>query len=238
MGACVRVEGRRLKDIDTEDTRVGTACTFTGRGAWQGRARHRLAVIVPGLAAMGLLAVCAAYFVGRPSGPPVLPPGPRDAVNVPAPDVSGAPQRDPRWSLPTPPPILPVPRSGQAGNENISPDRPPGAQHAPGSRARASAGAAEPGRAAPAFRFASAQKAAVSLGDPAPSRFHVQAGSYPERDLAVSLLMRLRGRGYAATLVAGKVYRVWVGGYLDRATAERLVSSLRVDGFEATLTPR
>jgi cell division septation protein DedD len=227
-----------MKDIDTEDTRVGTACTFTGRGAWQGRARHRLAVIAGALAVMCLLAIGDGYFMSRSPGPPALPPAPRDAVNVPAPDVSGAPQIGPRWSLPTPPPILPLPRSGQAGNENTSPDRSPGAQHAPGSRARASAGAAEPGRAAPAFRFASAQKAAVSPGAAAPSRFHVQAGSYPERDLAVSLLMRLRGRGYAATLVAGKVYRVWVGGYLDRVTAERLVSSLRVDGFEATLTPR
>ena len=227
-----------MKDIDTEDTRVGTACTFTGRGAWQGRARHRLAVIVPVLAAMCLLAIGAGYFVGRPPGPPALPPAPRDAVNVPAPDLSAASPADPRWSLPSLPPILPLPRAHQSGNENTSPDRSSGSQRAPASRARASVGAAEPGGAAPASRLAFAQRAGVSPAAPAPSRFHVQAGSFPEHDHAVSLLTRLRGRGYAATLIAGKLYRVWVGGYLDRATAERLASSLRADGFEATLTPR
>jgi phage replication-related protein YjqB (UPF0714/DUF867 family) len=71
-----------------------------------------------------------------------------------------------------------------------------------------------------------------------PSRFHIQAGAFGDRDSAASLVKQLRDHGYAVTLVEGPPYRVWVGGYLDRATAERLASNLQSAGFDATLTPR
>jgi len=79
--------------------------------------------------------------------------------------------------------------------------------------------------------------AAPPIPEP-PSRFHIQAGSFGNRDGAVSLVQQLRDRGYAVTLVEGPPYRVWVGGYLDRATAERLAANLQAAGFDATLTPR
>lgn len=222
-----------MKDIDTEDTRIGTAFTFTGRGARHGSAGRRLAAMLPGLAAMALLVVAAAYLMTRPPGSPVLPPAPRDVVNV-APDISAPSRSAPRWPLPSPPLIPPLPRAGESGNTIASPDRSVGTQQGPAPRTRA----AGPVGTAPASRRASAQPAAGAPAPTAPSRFHVQAGAFSEHDSAASLLMRLKGRGYAATLVAGKLYRVWVGGYLDRATAESLASSLRADGFEATLTAR
>lgn len=220
-----------MKDIDTEDTRIGTAFTLTGRGARHGSAGRRLAAMLPGLAAMALLVVAAAYLMTRPPGSPVLPPAPRDVVNV-APDMSASSRSGPRWPLPSPPLIPPLPRAGESGNTITSPHRSLGSQQTPAPRTRAAGGTA------PSSRRASAQPAAGAPAPTAPSRFHVQAGAFSEHDSAASLLMRLKGRGYAATLVAGKLYRVWVGGYLDRATAERLASSLRADGFEATLTAR
>jgi phage replication-related protein YjqB (UPF0714/DUF867 family) len=58
------------------------------------------------------------------------------------------------------------------------------------------------------------------------------------RDNAVSLIMRLRGHGYAVTLIDGPLYRVWVGGDLDRTKAERLAANLQAMGFDAALIPR
>ena len=71
-----------------------------------------------------------------------------------------------------------------------------------------------------------------------PIRFHVQVGSFADRDGATSLVQQLRDHGFAVTLVEGPPYRVWVGGYLDRTTAERLAANLKSAGYDATLTPR
>jgi cell division protein FtsN len=66
----------------------------------------------------------------------------------------------------------------------------------------------------------------------------VQAGSFEDRDNAVSLAAQLRARGYAVAISDGPLYRVWVGAYLDRGTAEQLASNLRSNGFDATLASR
>jgi cell division protein FtsN len=67
-------------------------------------------------------------------------------------------------------------------------------------------------------------------------RFHVQVGSFDERQNAAALALRLKSLGYAVTLVEGPPYRVWVGGYLDRDTAQRLAGNLEQAGFPAVLT--
>ncbi len=84
---------------------------------------------------------------------------------------------------------------------------------------------------------AGAAGAGGEASPPPVPRFHVQVAAFPARQDAVALALRLTSMGYAATVVDGPPYRVWVGGYLDQATAERLAQHLRGAGFEATLTP-
>jgi cell division protein FtsN len=67
-------------------------------------------------------------------------------------------------------------------------------------------------------------------------RFHVEAGAYQTRPLAEVTAEDLRRRGYAAHIIPGPRYRVWVGGVLDRPTAERLAANLLAAGFDAALT--
>ena len=67
--------------------------------------------------------------------------------------------------------------------------------------------------------------------------FHVQAGAFSRLENAEDLVKRLRAKHYAASIVQGKLYRVWIGDPLDRREAEQLAEHLRADGFEATLTP-
>jgi cell division protein FtsN len=67
-------------------------------------------------------------------------------------------------------------------------------------------------------------------------RFHVQVGSFADRQDALALALRLTSMGYAATVGDGPPYAVWVGGYLDRATASHLAENLRQAGFAPTLT--
>jgi cell division septation protein DedD len=71
----------------------------------------------------------------------------------------------------------------------------------------------------------------------APTRFHVQLGSFDALKDADDLAQRLQRRGYSTSVTKDAPYRVWVGGYLDRATAERLVSTLQQLGYSATMVP-
>jgi cell division septation protein DedD len=68
-----------------------------------------------------------------------------------------------------------------------------------------------------------------------PGRYHVQVGSFDERQNADALAIRLRAGGYAATVTDGPPYRVWVGGYLDQVTATRLAAGLRDLGLTPEL---
>lgn len=66
-------------------------------------------------------------------------------------------------------------------------------------------------------------------------RYHVQAGSLPDRAAAEELARRLRALGYAVRILGTHPFLVWVGGYLDEPTAGRLLSNLREQGFDAVL---
>lgn len=196
------------------------------------RGRLAVALIVPGFAAVFALAIGAGFMMGqtsfRPShSPPALgmPPIPQ-GVSTPGAQSQPAPDSEP---------ATPSPADQQGGVE-----APQGAssssQAASPSPAAPAAGAQQPPPASsppPPF----APTATPTIPAP-PSRFHVQAGSFDNRDGAASLVKQLRDRGYAVTLVEGPPYRVWVGGYLDRATAERLAANLQAAGVDATLTPR
>jgi cell division septation protein DedD len=67
------------------------------------------------------------------------------------------------------------------------------------------------------------------------TRYHVQVGSFDERQNADALAIRLRAGGYAATVTNGPPYRVWVGGYLDPVTAQRLADGLKNLGLTPEL---
>jgi cell division septation protein DedD len=68
-----------------------------------------------------------------------------------------------------------------------------------------------------------------------PGRYHVQVGSFDERQNADALAIRIRASGYAATVTAGPPFRVWVGGYLDASTAQRLAAGLKDLGLTPEL---
>jgi cell division septation protein DedD len=65
----------------------------------------------------------------------------------------------------------------------------------------------------------------------------VQAGAFSRRENAEDLVKQLRAKHYAATIIQGRLYRVWIGQALDRREAEQLAEHLRADGFEAVLMP-
>ena len=229
-----------MTNIDTSETRVGTACTFTGKGSLDRKGRHRLPLLVPVLAVLSVCAAGAVYFVAQ--SPP--------QHSVPAPTgAEGTPSPTPRAS--TPAPDL---RSYKAGAPGILPPsdgRPPRnnqAAPAPGSGvhgvATSAAGPSVTTVRSPAERptvshASSRNEPAGPPSAPPSARFHVQAGSFEDHGNAVSLAVQLRAHGYAVAITEGPLYRVWVGGgYLDRATAEQLASNLRSEGFDATLIPR
>jgi cell division septation protein DedD len=212
-----------MNEIDTDDTRVGTACTFTGKGSRNGRGRLPWRLIVPSAAAICVLATGAAYFLQKP---PVRP-------DAPAPSGAAA-----RAALATASPSSPAPPP--AVSRSAASIAPPSAAHgtvAPHTQVPAVGG---PSRdvGSRESHGASRQPSASSPGGPTPSRFHVQAGSFENRDGAIDLMARLRNHGYAVALIGGPPYRVWVGGYLDRGTAERLAGNLRAEGFDATPVQR
>lgn len=228
-----------MTDIDTRDTRVGTACTFTGKGSLDRKGRRRLALFVPALAVLSVCAAGAVYFVAESPF----------QHRVPAPTAV-------RTAAPTPRASTPAPdlRSYTAGAPSVlppsspSPPRKSQAAPAPGSVVHAvAAPAAAPSVATvhaptegPSVPHASSRNEASRPPSVPPSpRFHVQAGSFEDRDNAVALAVQLRAHGFAVVITNGPLYRVWVGGgYLDRGTAEQLASNLRSSGFDATLIPR
>jgi len=221
-----------MKDYDLGDKRAGTAVTFTGRGSRDRKGRPVLALIVPGLAAIVVLTIGAGYLMRQTSSQP-SPPGRPPMASVPTTDVPASPGPDSQPLSASMPAISPSPPT--------RPQAPPtGRQGAPASPAGSSRDAQQPPGGAPLTSpSVHKQSSTTSPAIPAPpSRFHVQAGAFNDRNSAVSLVTRLRDSGYAVTLVEGPLYRVWVGGYLDRTTAEHLAANLQTAGFDAALIPR
>jgi cell division septation protein DedD len=199
------------------------------------KGRTALAFVVPAFAAIFAIAVGAGFLMGQSSFRPTLPPpgltmpsAPSSGTTAPsgpesspssAPSTSTAPPADQPGGGESPPsgsPPSPAPAAGASGDTQQIPVPSPSPTGPP---------------------LAGGPTAVPPIPGP-PSRFHVQAGSFTDRDGAVALVRQLRDRGYAVTLVEGPPYRIWVGGYLDRATAERLAANLQAEGFETSLTPR
>ncbi len=202
------------------------------------KGRLALALIVPAFAAIFAVAVGAGYLMGGTSFRPSVPPPGLAMPSVPPPaaSVPSGPN-----SQPSSAPASPAPSPADQSGSGESPQGPP-----PGSAASPAPGAGPSGNLQPIAVPSPSPNGTPPVGGPTatppipepPSRFHIQAGSFGNRDGAVSLVQQLRDRGYAVTLVEGPPFRVWVGGYLDRATAERLAANLQAAGFDATLTPR
>lgn len=193
--------------------------------------RLAIALVVPGFAAIFGVAIGAGYFLGQTSFRPSLPPPGLAMPSTPTPGTSAPTGSD----------------SGPGGAESSSspadqpgsgeaPQGPPPAPQATPSP-RAGGGQQQP-TPSPSPNPTPAGPAVLPAIPAPPSRFHVQAGVFGDRDNAATLVKQLRDRGYAVTLVEGPPFRVWVGGYLDRATADRLAANLQAAGFEATVTPR
>jgi cell division septation protein DedD len=214
-----------MKDYDLEDTRAGTACTFTGRGSRDKAGRLVHAFTVSGFTAIFAFAVGAAYFMAQTSSRPALPPTGGPAVtNASMPGASAPSEGRSHPSSASEPAISSASPADQVG----SGDPPQGSP-----RGHLGGGQQPLGRPLAASTGVYTHESTVS-----PSRFHVQSGSFVNRDNAVSLVMQLRGHGYAVTLTGGPLYRVWVGGDLDRTKAERLAANLQATGFDAALIPR
>ncbi len=203
------------------------------------RRRLTLALIVPGFAAIFAVAIGAGYFMGQTSFRPSLPPPGLTMPSIPSPGASapsdsgsGAAGADASTSASSP--------ADQPGSGESPQGPPPGRQAVSPSPTEPVGGVQRQPTPSPSRNPTSTSTGPTAL--PAipgpPSRFHIQAGVFGDRDHAGSLVKQLRDRGYAVTLVEGPPYRVWVGGFLDRATAERLAANLQAAGFEATLTPR
>jgi cell division septation protein DedD len=228
-----------MKDYDLDDTRAGTACTFTGRGSSDKRARLVHALTVSGFAAIFVLATGATYFIAQTSSRPSPPPGGPAVTGVSIPGVSAPSAVDSHPLSDSQPTRSSAPPADRVGSGEAA-QGPPPAQGAPASSIGHSGGAQHPlGQSLPPSRGVYTPRSTASPAIPASlSRFRVQSGSFVNRDNAVSLIMRLRGHGYAVTLIDGPLYRVWVGGDLDRTKAERLAANLQAMGFDAALIPR
>src|ERR1700730_13301552 len=61
-----------MKDYNLEDTRAGTACTFTGRGSHDKKGRLAQALLVSGFAGLLVFAIGVAYFMAQTSSRPPL----------------------------------------------------------------------------------------------------------------------------------------------------------------------
>jgi len=219
-----------MKDYDLGETRVGTSCTFTGGGATEKKSRVNPQLVGSVFGALFVIAVGTGYFlvqVPQSALPPL--PTPSMPAFPPSPEVTPIPA-----SQPTLPPPIPFGLPGSPGAPQTERPVPRAAQ--------ASASGISTKAVAPTAKSPQPRAAAKTNASPAVTlltgRFHVQTGAFASRDNALSLLGRLRDRGYAATMKDGQVFRVWVGGYLDRTTAKRLAENLEADGFQATLTPR
>jgi cell division septation protein DedD len=209
-----------------------------------------LALIVPVFAAIFTGAVVAGYLMGqnsfRPAPPPpelVMPSAAGGAPGAPTGSGDQGAAGNPAsaaQSGPAPSGGAPGPEAAPPGAETPAPSPAPAATPAPGP---SPAGPAQPAAPttpplpAPFTNPDTGPSVSPDIPEP-PTRFHVQAGVFNDRDGAAALVRQLRDRGYAVTLVEGPPYRVWVGGYLDRLTAERLAANLLAAGFNAALTPR
>jgi cell division septation protein DedD len=205
-----------MKDYNLEDARAGTACTFTGRGSHDKKGRLAHALIVSGFAALLVFAIGVAYFMAQTSSRPSLPISEGPAItsaSMPGASAPSGPHSGPLFD----------------SRSTLSPSPPAG-------RVETGEAPQVPSRSAGSSTRISPTGSSAILGST--PRFHVQSGSFMNRDNAVSLATRLRDHGYAVTLTAGQLYRVWVGGDLDRTKAERLAAKLRATGFDATLITR
>jgi cell division protein FtsN len=242
-----------MTEIDTDERRAGTAVTFTGKGSRDRDLRLRFVMIVPGVATLCVLGAVIWYLMVRPVLPHTAPvqSGPAASSAAPSAIPSAAGPDHPFAGAPAAPPTVPpgpASTTGALAGGVTQHAAPPSSAHAavvPGTRPARPRAPSAPARAPehagtetsqPTGAQASQQPA--SPGPTPPARFHVQAGSFEDRDNAMALVTQLRRRGYAAALIEGPLYRVWVGGYVDRDTGERLIANLRSDGFEAALTPR
>ena len=198
------------------------------------KGRPVLAFVVPAFAAIFAIAIGAGYLMGQTSFRPSLPPPGLTMPSVPSPGTAAPSGPDSQnSSAPAATPASPADQPG--GGE--SPSTVPAPSPAPAAGTGDSQHTPVPSPSPTGTLLVTGPSAAPPIPGP-PSRFHVQAGSFGDRDGAESLVRQLRDHGYAVTLVEGPPYRVWVGGYLDRATAERLAANLQAAGFDASLTPR
>jgi cell division septation protein DedD len=199
------------------------------------KGRLALAFVVPAFAAIFAIAIGAGYLMGQTSFRRSVPPPGLTMPSVPSPGTTVQPgSGSPPSPLPGTSPASPADQPG--GGE--SPSSGPAATPAPPGGAQGDIPPIPvPSPSSTGTPPVGGPTAAPPIPGP-PLRFHIQVGSFGDRDGAVSLVRQLRDRGYAVTLVEGPPYRVWVGGYLDRTTAERLAANLQAEGFEASLTPR
>ncbi len=199
------------------------------------KGRLALAFVVPAFAAIFAIAIGAGYLMGQTSFRPSVPPPGLTMPSVPSPGTTAPLGPDsPPSSPPATSPASPADQPGGGESPSSNPAATPApAAGASGDTQHIPVPSPSPTGTPPV----GGPTAAPPIPGP-PSRFHVQAGVFGDRDGADALVRQLRDRGYAVTLVEGPPYRVWVGGYLDRATAERLAVNLQAAGFEASLTPR
>jgi cell division protein FtsN len=200
------------------------------------RGRAAIALIVPAFVAIFGVAIGAGFLMGQtsfrrssPASEPTIP-----SISSPGQATPSGPGPQPPLTPATAPPSP----ADQPGGGEAPQGAPPSPEVSPAPPASPSVDVQQvPPPSAPQVVTPSVPGPTVSPPIPEPpSRFHIQAGAFGDRDSAVSLVKQLRDRGYAVTLVEGPPYRVWVGGYLDRATAERLAANLQAAGFDATLT--
>lgn len=195
------------------------------------KGRLALAFVVPAFAAIFAIAIGAGYLMGQTSFRPSLPPPGLTMPSVPSPGTAGPSGPD------SPPSSAPATSPADQPGGGESPSSGPAPSPAPAAGAGNTQPIPAPSPSPTGTPFVTGPTAAPPIPGP-PSRFHVQVGSFGDRDSAASLVRQLRDRGYAVTLVEGPPYRIWVGGYLDQTTAERLAANLQAAGFEASLTPR
>ena len=147
---------------------------------------------------------------------------PEDAVLEARPKTASTPAA--REAKPAAPKALarptPAPNTRMASAATPPPGLKPLPAPAPETKAPKTAAAAKPTPAA-----AVAPKAALSS-------FTIQVGAFKDKAMADSLATRLKGKGYAAYIVAPEapgagLFRVRVGSYPARADAERVQAKLR-----------
>ena len=201
------------------------------------RGRRTLAFIVPGFVVTFGIAVAAGYLMGQTSFRPSVPPPSLTVPTASSPGVAARPSSAPRAPGIAEPSPDTTPQADQPGGVE-SPQNPSPGSAMPSEPPSGPQGDVSPPSAPPVVPPRGSGPTAVPAIPGPPIRFHVQVGSFADRDSATSLVQQLRDHGFAVTLVEGPPYRVWVGGFRDRTTAERLAANLKSAGYDATWTPR